>query len=58
MKVEFFCWNAPSKKMEKEINEFLKANPNIKILSILQSISPASYYQSHFVITIWYKEGK
>ncbi len=43
--------------IEKEINDWLKERPSIKILHIRQSSNGGSLYVTKLFISVWYEEG-
>ncbi len=45
-------------RIERELNEWLEAHPNIKIVEIVQSFSSGSIFQGmSLYISVWYEDG-
>ena len=54
----FFFGNKPRSKqvLEDQINDWLAANPTVKIVDIKQSCCGGSFEPSQTVVSIWYDD--
>jgi hypothetical protein len=61
MRVKLFWKNEPMKheravELEAEINQWLAANPTIKVVEVAQSSIGSSFAGSLWCISVWYEE--
>lgn len=56
LKTEFSGKEVFFNEIEKEINTWLLAHPNIEIVEVKQSSSGGSFATAKLVVSVWYKE--